>query len=170
MRRNPRLRCSHIRKRRAGGCPGRTTLFRSGIGPLIRNIARGMIRQIIPLSSETVEAERNPWYLAAKVPVRRLELRFGKMGINDFFDVNSGGTDSHLQFMNWTVDNNGAYDYAADTRGYTWGAVVEYESRSWGLRFGEALMPRVANGIDMDWNIRHARAENVELDIRPVVF
>ena len=24
--------------------------------------------------------------------------------------------------MNWTVDNNGAYDYAADTRGYTYGA------------------------------------------------
>ena len=50
-----------------------------------------MIRQIIPLSSETVEAERNPWYLAAKVAVRRLELRFGKMGTNDFFDVNNAG-------------------------------------------------------------------------------
>jgi hypothetical protein len=132
-------------------------------------IARGMIRQIIPLSSETVEAERNPWYLAAKVPVRRLELRFGKMGTNDFFDVNGAGTDSHLQFMNWTVDNNGAYDYAADTRGYTVGLLVEYHDRNWAFRFEEALMPQVANGIDLQWNLRKARAENYELELHPAI-
>jgi high affinity Mn2+ porin len=132
-------------------------------------IARGMIRQIIPLSSETVEAERNPWYLATKVPVRRLELRFGKMGTNDFFDVNGAGTDSHLQFMNWTVDNNGAYDYAADTRGYTVGLLVEYHDRNWAFRFEEALMPQVANGIDLQWNLRKARAENYELELHPAI-
>ena len=130
-------------------------------------IARGMIRQIIPLSGETTEAERNPWYLATKVPVRRLELRFGKMGTNDFFDINNAGTDSHLQFMNWTVDNNGAYDYTADTRGYTIGLLVEYHDRNWVLRFEEALMPQVANGIDLQWNLRKARAENYELELHP---
>jgi hypothetical protein len=132
-------------------------------------IARGMIRQIIPLSSEMVEAERNPWYLATKVPVRRLELRFGKMGVNDFFDVNDAGTDSHLQFMNWTVDNNGAYDYAADTRGYTVGMLAEYHDGNWAFRFEEALMPQVANGIDLQWNLRKARAENYELELHPTI-
>ena len=132
-------------------------------------IARGMIRQIIPLSSETVEAERNPWYLATKVSVRRLELRFGKMGTNDFFDMNNAGTDSHLQFMNWTVDNNGAYDYAADTRGYTVGMLVEYHDRNWAFRFEEALMPQVANGIDLQWNLHKARAENYELELHPAI-
>jgi high affinity Mn2+ porin len=132
-------------------------------------IARGMIRQIIPLSSETVESERNPWYLATKVPVRRLELRFGKMGVNDFFDVNDAGTDSHLQFMNWTVDNNSAYDYAADTRGYTVGLLAEYHNRNWAFRFEEALMPQVANGIDLQWNLRKARAENYELELHPAI-
>ena len=39
------------------------------------------------------------------------------MSLVDFFDINPVGSDSHLQFTNWTVDNNGAYDYAADTRG-----------------------------------------------------
>jgi len=132
-------------------------------------IARGMIRQIIPLSSETVEAERNPWYLATKVPVRRLELRFGKMGINDFFDINDVGTDSHLQFLNWAVDNDGAYDYAADTRGYTIGLLAEYHDRNWAFRFEEALMPKVANGIDLQWNLRKARAENFELELHPAI-
>jgi len=51
----------------------------------------------------------------------RIEIRAGKLGMADFFDVNAAGSDSHLQFTNWTVDNNGAYDYAADTRGYTYG-------------------------------------------------
>ena len=132
-------------------------------------IARGMIRQIIPLSSEMVEAERNPWYLATEVPVRRLELRFGKMGVNDFFDINDTGSDSHLQFLNWTVDNNGAYDYAADTRGYTIGLLAEYHDRNWAFRFEEALMPKVANGIDLQWNLRKARAENFELELHPAI-
>jgi high affinity Mn2+ porin len=130
-------------------------------------IARGMFRQIIPLSDEVVEADRTPWYLATEVPVRRIELRFGKMGVNDFFDVNDVGTDSHLQFMNWTVDSNGAYDYAADTRGYTVGLLAEYHDRGWTFRFEEALMPKVANGIDLDWNLRRARGENYELELRP---
>lgn len=132
-------------------------------------IARGMIRQIIPLSTESVEAQRGPWYLATKVPVRRIELRFGKMGVNDFFDINDVGTDSHLQFMNWTVDNNGAYDYAADTRGYTLGILAEYHDRNWAFRFEEALMPKVANGIDYEWNLRRARAENFELELHPAI-
>ena len=72
-----------------------------------------------------------------------------------------------LQFMNWTVVNNGAWDYAANTRGYTWGAMAELHARSWSLRFVEAVMPKVANGIDLQWNLRRARANNLELELRP---
>src|SRR5262249_11977170 len=104
--------------------------------------------------------------LATRLPARRIEIRAGKFGTADFFDVNSAGSDSHLQFLNWTVDNNGAFDYAADTRGYTWGVIVEYQDRKWGLRFGECLMPKVANGIKLDWNLGRARGENLELELR----
>jgi len=129
-------------------------------------VARVMMRKIIPLSRETVKAERNFLSLATELPERRLEIRVGKFSMVDFFDVNSIGSDSHLQFMNWTVDNNGAYDYAADTRGYTWGAMVEYQDRNWALRFAEALMPKVANGINLDLNVKRARAENLEFEYR----
>jgi hypothetical protein len=105
-----------------------------------------MLHFTIPLSKETTEATRNPLSLASTVPVRRLELRVGKMSTVDFFDLNSIGSDSHLQFMNWAIVNNGAYDYAADTRGYSYGLVAEYFARSWAARFGEMLMPTVANG------------------------
>src|SRR5712692_148119 len=129
-------------------------------------VARVMLHQIIPLSHERVAAARGPFSLARDVPVRRLELLLGKFGIADFFDLNAVGSDSHLQFLNWVVDNNGGYDYAADTRGYTFGAILEYQDRGWGLRFAEALMPTVANGIDFEWNLRRAHAENIELELR----
>jgi hypothetical protein len=130
-------------------------------------LARLVFHQTIPLGTEEIAVEPNPLSLAAMVPVRRVDVRVGKLGTADLFDVNAIGSDSHLQFMNWTVDNNGAYDYAADTRGYTWGAVIEYHDKSWALRFGEMLMPKVANGIVLDWNISRARGENVELEVHP---
>ncbi len=133
-------------------------------------IARVMLHKIISLSDKTEEADRNFLSLATSVPEKRLEFHIGKFGTADFFDVNEVGTDSHLQFTNWTIDNNGGYDYAADTRGYTYGAIVEYQSPLWGVRFGEMLMPKVANGIDLAWNLRRARAENLEFEFRPTLI
>ena len=130
-------------------------------------IARGIFHQVIPLSTQREKNEdRGPLGTLKELPVRRLDFRFGKMGTADFFDINPVGSDSHLQFLNWTVDNNGAYDYAADTRGYTVGAMLEYHDINWSFRFGEFLMPTVANGIDYDWNLRRSRAENVEFELR----
>jgi high affinity Mn2+ porin len=133
-------------------------------------VARIMIRQIIPLSDDKVEATRGPFGLATSLPARRIEFRLGKFSMVDFFDVNSYGTDSHLQFLNWTVDNNGAYDYAANTRGYTDGAMLEYDDHWFTARFGEALMPKVANGIHLDADLARARAENLELEARGNLF
>jgi len=128
-------------------------------------VARLMWHQIIPLSKEKSPSERTPFSLFKKLPARRLEIRFGKFSLADFFDVNTYGSDSNFQFMNWTLDNNGAYDYAADTRGYTYAAMVEYDDRHWALRFAEALMPKVANGLNLDADLARARSENVELEL-----
>ena len=128
-------------------------------------VARLMWHQIIPLSGEKSPAERSPLSLFKELPARRLEIRFGKFSLVDFFDLNTYGTDSNFQFMNWTLDNNGAYDYAADTRGFTWAAMVEYDDRRWALRFAEALMPKVANGINLDADLGRARSENVEAEM-----
>jgi len=129
-------------------------------------IARYEIHQTIGLSQETTEQEAGPFGLAPVVPVRRLEFRGGKMTLPDAFDVNAIGSDSHLQFMNWTVDNNGAWDYAADTRGYTVGGMAEYDDRGWSLRYGLFGMPTVANGIAMDWAFSRAHGQNGEFELR----
>jgi hypothetical protein len=127
-------------------------------------LGRAVIDQIIPLDDETETNERNPMRLFHKIPKHRIELRAGKLGTVDFFDVNSVGTDSHYQFMNWTVDNNGAYDYAADTRGYTLGAEIEYAAPLFAVRYGFMLMPTVANGIDYDFDLANARGEQLEVE------
>jgi carbohydrate-selective porin OprB len=101
------------------------------------------------------------------LPVRRLDIHVGKFDMVDFFDLNSVANDSHMQFMNWTVVNNGAYDYAADTRGYTWGGVIDYEDRWWGARFAEALISKRPNGLTLQKNLQDAHSENYEIEVRP---
>jgi high affinity Mn2+ porin len=135
------------------------------LGP-VPYLARVEVHQTIGFSDKLVDAQRGPFSLATSVPERRLELRAGKLGMPDFFDLNSVGTDSHLQFMNWTADNNGAWDYAADTRGYTNGAIAEYDDKAWSARYGVALMPTVANGIDLDWDLRRSSGQNMEFEWR----
>jgi len=129
-------------------------------------LARLLLRQIIPLTHERVEADRDQLHLATSLPARRIEFRIGKFDLVDFFDLNSFGSDSHLQFLNWTVDQNGAWDYAANTRGYTDGVILEYDDHWWTARFAEALEPKVANGIHLDADIARARSENFELEAR----
>ena len=90
-------------------------------------------------------------------------FHIGKMSVPDLFDQNEVGSDSHLQFTNWAIDNNGAWDYAADTRGYTRGIAVEYFDRYWEARYGFYQMPTVANGIDLSWDFHNARGQKLRL-------
>ncbi len=122
---------------------------------------------MIALSDDTIRVERTPLSILTTLPVRRLDIHVGEFDLVDFFDLNSVANDSHSQFMNWTVVNNGAYDYAADTRGYTWGAVIDYEDRAWGFRFAEALISKRPNGLTLQKNLQDAHSENYELEFRP---
>jgi high affinity Mn2+ porin len=130
-------------------------------------LARLWYRKVIALSDDTISVERTPISILTTLPARRLDIHVGEFDLVDFFDLNSVANDSHTQFMNWTVVNNGAYDYAADTRGYTWGAVIDYEDRAWGFRFAEALISKRPNGLNLQKNLQDAHSENYELEFRP---
>ncbi len=129
-------------------------------------LARGMIHKVWALSKDKVENDRDFLSLFDELPRRRLELRFGKFTMPDFLDQNSVGSDTHFQFMNWTADANGAWDYAADTRGYTVGIVADYEDRNWGVRFVEALMSKIANGEALVWKPWQVHSENWQYELR----
>ncbi len=150
------------------GLAGYTDLdiVRVGLSNGTPYVARAMIRQVIPLSEERAPEDRNAtsFTLANTVPARRIEIRAGKFSAEDFFDTNTYGSDSHLQFLNWAVDADAAYDYAANTRGYTDGAIVEYDDHWFTVRFGEMLMPKIANGIHLDADIARAGEQALEFD------
>jgi high affinity Mn2+ porin len=93
---------------------------------------------------------------------QRLDVYLGQFSTVDWFDVNAIGGDSNTQFLNWAVDNNAAYDYAADTRGHSRGMVVQWTTARWELRAAEAMMRTVANGLDLAWSGK-THAENLEL-------
>ena len=133
-------------------------------------LARLQVHQSVGLSAEMVDSNRTQFSLATKVSARRVDLRLGKMSLPDYFDVNSIGTDSHLQFLNWTADNNGAWDYAADTRGYTYAGIIEYTDHAWTARYALAAMPTVQNGIDLDWAFHRASGQNMEVEYRGSLF
>ena len=130
-------------------------------------LARLEYHKVIPLSDDTIDVERSPLSILTQFAVRRLDIRIGKFDLADFFDLNAVANSSHSDFMNWTVVNNGAWDYAADTRGYTYGGVIDYEDRWWGLQFAEALISKRANGLILQKNLQDAHSENYELELRP---
>ena len=86
----------------------------------------------------------------------------GKFSVADYFDLNTYSNSPRTQFMNWALINNGAWDYPADTRGYTGGFVVQYQSAKSSVRFASVLEPTSANGPNLDGHISKAHGEALE--------
>ncbi|HTC89266.1 MAG TPA: carbohydrate porin [Bryobacteraceae bacterium] len=99
-------------------------------------------------ATEHVESDENQ--LAGNRPMVRYTITAGRFSDSDFFDDNNYSHDPRTQFMAWGIMYNGAWDYPADTRGYTWGIVNEFHTRNWSFKYGVAAEPRVANGGRFD--------------------
>jgi high affinity Mn2+ porin len=97
---------------------------------------------------EHVDSDQNQ--LAGDRPVVRDTISVGRFSDSDFFDDNAYSHDPRTQFLAWGLMYNGAWDYPADTRGYTWGFVNEFHTRNWSFRYGVAAEPRTANGPRFD--------------------
>jgi high affinity Mn2+ porin len=106
---------------------------------------------------------RNHWEFSGK---RRLTLVTGKFAVTDYFDNNRYSHDPRTQFMNWSLMYNGAWDYPADTRGYTIGAMQELIMSTWSLRAASVMEPTTANGPAFDTRIAKNRGEAVEWEKR----
>ena len=63
--------------------------------------------------------------LSARYPSHRWVLSVGQLSVSDVFDLNRFAHDARTQFLNWSFLTHGAYDFAADARGYSQGISVE---------------------------------------------
>ena len=136
--------------------------FRVGNPRPAITMARAFVRQIIPLSSESVWREEAANNLHIEVPEKYIAIHAGKLSLADYFDFNTYSHDPRDHFINWALMSNGAWDYAADTRGYTWGIVGELILKDWELRLATALLPTYANGPKMNWDYAHSYSWQVE--------
>jgi high affinity Mn2+ porin len=127
-------------------------------------LARLMLRQTLGVGAETEKVEDEANQLGGSRPSRRWTITLGKFGVTDIFDDNDYSHDPRTQFLNWADWTPGAWDYPADTRGYTWGFAVEYDDKNWALRFGATAEPKVANGLEMDKDLLHAHSFIAEFD------
>ena len=130
-------------------------------------IARAYFRYVFPLSSETELAERAIDQLPQPEPTRRIEMKLGRFATNDDVDQNRYANSTRSQFLNWSLWNNTAWDFAADTRGFSYGILMAWVNPTWVLRVGSMMMPTFANGNTMDDHVWNARGDNVELTLRP---
>lgn len=138
-------------------------------------IARAFLQQVIPLGRRVPPELSQPGMPEGRFlpggdhafslsSGRRLEITAGKISLPDIYDTNDFVADGHHGLMNWAFVNDGAWDYAADTRGYSWGLTIALEGGPVAFRLGTYAMPSVANGPDFDHDFRRAHAENAEVE------
>jgi len=126
------------------------------------DLARLFFRQYFPLNQNTKYQSGDINTLAGKVPESYISLILGKISMTDFFDNNSYSHDPRTQFMSWALMSNGAWDFPANTRGYTPSLVIEYVTLQNELRYGFSLVPLMANGMTMNWNVTKASSNTLE--------
>jgi hypothetical protein len=135
----------------------------SGTSPTFYR-ARLFLRQTWNLGGDSQPVDSDMNQLAGSVASRRVVLTAGNLAVSDIFDVNSQAHDARSQFLNWALVAHGAWDFAADARGYTWGAALEYYDGDWAVRAGRFLLPAESNGLPLDTRIFKHYGDQVEVE------
>ena len=121
--------------------------------PYLR-LPRAFLRQVIPLNGENVKTESAANQLGGTKAVNNVTLTVGKFSVTDIFDTNTYAHDPRGDFLNWSIIDAGAFDYAADAWGFTYGAAAEWTQDAWTLRGGVFQLSKVPNGkiVNVDFS------------------
>ncbi len=129
-------------------------------------LARLALRQRFDLGGGKVATEAGANQLAGTHARNTLTFTAGRLAVTDVFDGNRYAHDATTQFFDWALFASGAWDYPADTRGYTWGVLGDLSVGAYSLRSGIALLPKYGNLLEMEWNVAKARALMLEGEAR----
>jgi high affinity Mn2+ porin len=129
-------------------------------------IARLYYQQVFGLGGDREQVTSDQNQLAGSRDISRITMSLGLLAATDFFDKNTYANDPRNQFMNSGLMYNGAWDYPADTRGYTYGGVIELNQPGWALRYGAFAEPTFANGPHFDGHLPEALGQALELEER----
>lgn len=148
----------------AGSSNGET--FRVGDPAPALYLARAYLQQVFALSQEREWNKDDANDLGGFAPKRSLTIYAGKFSLGDLFDNNEYSNSPRQQFLNWSLMNTGAWDYAANVRGYTYSLSADLDLGQMHYKLGLAALPKEANGADLntDFSDTISLAVNLELD------
>jgi hypothetical protein len=126
--------------------------------------ARLYYRQTIGLGGRRIQQDSNPLQLGTTVDSRRLVITVGNFTALDIFDHNNVTWDPRQTFFNMAFMTHSSWDFAADARGYTWGATVELYLDDWALRLGRMLPPQNPNTLPIDFHFWEYYSDAYELE------
>jgi high affinity Mn2+ porin len=113
-------------------------------------IPRAYLRQTIDLGGDVQKVDAGINQFAGSQTADRFVITVGKFSVVDIFDSNRYAHDPRGDFLNWTLVNTGAFDYAADAWAFTYGAAIEWYTGQWTFRAGIFDGPVVPNSTDLD--------------------
>ena len=128
--------------------------------------ARIYLRQTFSFGGEQEKFGDEANQIAGMVDIDRFTLSVGKFTPTDFFDNNRYSHDPRTQFLPWSIMYNGAWDYPANVRGYTYGIAADFNQKYWALRYGIFAEPTFANGAPLDPKFLKANGQVVEYEQR----
>jgi high affinity Mn2+ porin len=128
--------------------------------------SRLFLRQVIGLGGESEKIDSDYGQLAGVYDISRLTFQVGRFSVHDVFDANDYAQDPRVDFMNWSIWASGAFDYAADKIGLTYGITAELNQKDWTFRIGYFLVGNEPNSNVYDMNLFATGAYDAELELR----
>ncbi|HXP05038.1 MAG TPA: carbohydrate porin [Stellaceae bacterium] len=120
-------------------------------------IQRAFLRQTVDLGGDTEKLDPDLNQLGGTQTVNRLVFTIGKYSIVDIFDTNKYAHDPRNDFLNWSIIDQGAFDYAANAWGFSYGAAAEWYQDWWAVRTGVFDLSTTPNGVNMSPGVRQGQ-------------
>jgi high affinity Mn2+ porin len=128
--------------------------------------SRLFLRQVFGLGGPTEKIESDYGQLSGEYDVSRITVQAGRYSVHDLFDTNDYAQDPRVDFLNWSIWAAGAFDYAADRIGLTYGITAEWNEANWAARIGYFLVGSQPNSSVYDMNLFTTGQYAAELELR----
>jgi high affinity Mn2+ porin len=126
--------------------------------------SRLFLKQIIGLGGKSEVEESGPLQLGTHYDSRRLVFVAGNFTILDFFDTNAFDVDPRQGFLGLGFMTYGAYDFASDARGYSYGGIGEFHWDDWAVRYGRITPPKQPNQLPVDFRLLKYYGDQMEVE------
>jgi high affinity Mn2+ porin len=124
--------------------------YKVGSNSSYGRVQRAFLRQTIMLGGVQSSIDAGIDQLAGSTTANYLRLTAGKFSVTDVFDANVYAHDPTNDFLNWSIIDMGAFDYAADAWGYTYGASAELVEGANAIRVGLFQLSKQPNQIAIE--------------------